>query len=99
MCLANNLPTLGFLTPSLGRPALSDLQASAARIPDKVMMIVCGAPTGFFGVGSSDVHCDFRNADSLSVVRGSVQLLLSRTVRAEHSQIIALQHSYYTHQE
>jgi hypothetical protein len=82
MCFANNLATSGFLVPCLGRPLLRDLQRSAARIPDAVTTMVCGAPTGFFGVGSSEVHCFFRNADKLSVVLGSVQPVLSRTVLA-----------------
>lgn len=82
MCFANSLATFGSLVPCLGRPDLRDLHRSAARIPDNVTIMVCGAPTGFLGVGSSVMHCFFRNADKLSVVRGSVQLVLSRTVRA-----------------
>ena len=82
MCFANSLATFGSLIPSLGRPDLRDLHTSAARIPDAVTTMVCGAPTGFFGVGLSVLHCVFRNAERLSVVLGFDQLVLSRTVRA-----------------
>jgi len=85
--LANSLAMLGSLRllGSFGNPDFRDLTTSAARIPDAVTMMVCGAPTGFLGVGSNVVHCFFMNADILLVTRGPVQLVLSRTVLAAPS--------------
>jgi hypothetical protein len=84
MCFANSLAIFGSLRlfGCLGSSDFRDLTISAARIPDAVTTMVCGAPTGFLGVGSSAVHCFFRNADILPVTRGPVQLVLSRTVLA-----------------
>ena len=87
-CFANNLATSGFLTPSLGRPAFRDRHTSAARIPDAVIMMVCGAPGGFVGVAFRSPACFLRNAGSLSVTRGSVQLVLSFTLRATFCQYV-----------
>lgn len=72
--------------PCLGSPLLRDLQTSAARIPDAVTTMVCGAPGGFVGVGFKLVHCCFRKVERLSRVRDWLQLVLSRTVLAAQSQ-------------
>lgn len=82
MCLAKSFATLGFFTPTAGKPAFSDRNTSAALMPEAVTTSVCGAPVGLAGVGSSFPHCAFRKAGSLSKLRGSVQLLLSLMVRA-----------------
>jgi hypothetical protein len=84
MCFANNLATFGSLRlfGCLGRFDFRVLHRSAARIPDAVTMMVCGAPTGFLGAGCNSEHCFFKNADRLSVIRGPLQLVLSLTVLA-----------------
>ena len=48
--------------------------------------MVCGAPFALFEDGCRVAHCAFRKAESLSDVRGSVQLLVSRTVLAVSDQ-------------
>lgn len=82
MCLANSFDTLGFITPTLGSPDFNDLKTSAALIPEAVTTIVCGAPVGLDGVGSSFPHCFLRNAERLSRALGLDQLLVSLIVRA-----------------
>jgi hypothetical protein len=62
-------------------------------------MMVCGAPINFLGLAFNWLHCDFKKADRLSEVRGSVQLVLSRTVLAKLGQHRYLQKAQATHRE
>ena len=81
-CFANSFSIFWSLIPCLVRPDLRDLHTSAARMPEGVTMIVCGAPRESAGVVLSAVHCCFRNSTSFSEVRGRLQLVLSRSVLA-----------------
>jgi hypothetical protein len=60
--------------------------------------MVCGAPGGFVGVAFRSPACFLRNAESLSVTRGSVQLVLSLTLRAIRGQYVLVKTESWTYQ-